>query len=98
VRSPGTATSLACWAGTGWRTGGVALASHLERLVAAIERATGFRFLSPDVYPITEVPSRLLASDVVLVAGLTFVLTVLATIYPAWRAARIRPAEVLGES
>lgn len=78
--------------------GGVALASHLERLVAAIERATGFRFLSPDVYPITEVPSRLLASDVVLVAGLTFVLTVLATIYPAWRAARIRPAEVLGES
>jgi len=78
--------------------GGVALASYLEPLVGAIERATGFRFLSPDVYPITEVPSRLLASDVVLVAGLAFVLTVLATIYPAWRAARIRPAEVLGES
>ncbi len=78
--------------------GGIALASHLERLVGAIERATGFKFLAPDVYPITEVPSRLLAADVILVATLTFVLTVLATIYPAWRAARIRPAEVLGES
>ncbi len=78
--------------------GGVALASHLEALVGALERATGFKFLSPEVYPITEVPSRLLASDVALVAALAFVLTVLATIYPAWRAARVRPAEVLGES
>ena len=78
--------------------GGVALASHLEALIGAIERATGFKFLSPDVYPITEVPSRLLASDVGMVAALAFVLTVLATIYPAWRAARVRPAEVLGES
>ena len=78
--------------------GGVALASHLEALVGAIERATGFKFLSPDVYPITEVPSRLLMSDVALVGALAFVLTVLATIYPAWRAARVRMAEVLGES
>jgi len=75
--------------------GGVLLASYVEDLVKAIERATGFKFLSPDVYPITEVPSKLMGSDVAVVAVLTFVMTVLATLYPAWRASRLKPAEVL---
>lgn len=75
--------------------GGIALATHIEDLIIAIETATGFKFLSPDVYPITKVPSQLLAGDVLVVAALTFTLTALATIYPAWRAARIQPAEVL---
>ena len=75
--------------------GGVLLASYVEDLVTAIERATGVKFLSPDVYPITEVPSKLIAEDVIVVAVLTFVMTVLSTLYPAWRASRLRPAEVL---
>ena len=75
--------------------GGVLLASYVEDLVTAIERATGVKFLSPDVYPITEVPSKLIAEDVIIVAVLTFVMTVLSTLYPAWRASRLRPAEVL---
>ena len=75
--------------------GGVLLASYVEDLVTAIESATGFKFLSPDVYPITEVPSKLIGEDVMIVAALTFVMTVLSTLYPAWRASRLRPAEVL---
>ena len=75
--------------------GGVLLASYIEDLVTAIESATGFKFLSPDVYPITEVPSKLMESDVIVVATLTFVMTVLSTLYPAWRASRLKPAEVL---
>ena len=75
--------------------GGVLLASYVEDLVTAVERATGTKFLSPDVYPITEVPSKLIAEDVIVVAVLTFVMTVLSTLYPAWRASRLRPAEVL---
>ncbi len=75
--------------------GGIALAGNLEALIRALEDTFGFRFLSPDVYPITRVPSQLLAEDVIIVASLTFILTVGATIYPAWKAARIRPAEVL---
>ena len=75
--------------------GGVLLASYVEDLVTAIERATGVKFLSPDVYPITEVPSKLIAEDVIIVAVLTFVMTVLSTLYPAWRASRLKPAEVL---
>ena len=75
--------------------GGIALASYLEELVAGIERLLGVKFLSPDVYPITQVPSQLLLGDVVTTALLVFVLTVLATLYPAWRAAKVRPTEAL---
>lgn len=75
--------------------GGVLLASYVENLVTAIESATGVKFLSADVYPITEVPSKLMASDVMVVAALAFVMTVLSTLYPAWRASRLKPAEVL---
>lgn len=75
--------------------GGIALATNLEALVRMLEDTFNFRFLSPDVYPITRVPSQLLAEDIIVVATLTFILTVGATIYPAWKAARIRPAEVL---
>ncbi len=75
--------------------GGVALASHLSRIAAWIERAFDYKFLSPDIYPISEVPSQLLASDVIWTMALAFVLTVVATLYPAWRAASVRPAEVL---
>ncbi len=75
--------------------GGVALATYLSDIAAWIERASGRKFLSPDVYPISEVPSQLLLSDVALTAALAFVLTVVATLYPAWRAAAVRPAEVL---
>ena len=78
--------------------GGVLLASYIEEIVTAIESATGVKFLSADVYPITEVPSRLMESDVMVVATLTFVMTVLSTIYPAWRASRLKPAEVLRSS
>ena len=75
--------------------GGVLLASYVEEIVTAIESATGFKFLSADVYPITKVPSTLMESDVVTVATLTFIMTVLSTLYPAWRASRLRPAQVL---
>ena len=75
--------------------GGVALATYLGDIAAWVERVSGYQFLSPDVYPISEVPSQLLASDVVLTAVLAFALTVAATLYPAWHAASVRPAEVL---
>ncbi len=75
--------------------GGAALAFYLERLVQALERLTGFKFLPPDVYPITEVPSQLLLSDVLMVCLISLFLTGLATLYPAFRATRVRPAEAL---
>jgi lipoprotein-releasing system permease protein len=75
--------------------GGVLLALNVETLVPAIERLFGIHFLSPDVYYISELPSDLQLSDVSRIASVAFVLSILATLYPAWRAARVNPAESL---
>ena len=75
--------------------GGIALASYLSEIAAWIEQVSGHKFLSPEIYPVSEVPSQLLASDVALTVATAFALTVAATLYPAWRAALVRPAEVL---
>ncbi|MDD3517830.1 MAG: lipoprotein-releasing ABC transporter permease subunit [Chromatiales bacterium] len=75
--------------------GGVTLALNVETVVPLIERMIGTKFLSPDVYYISELPSQLDAADVARVGVLAFALTVLATVYPAWRASRTQPAEAL---
>lgn len=74
---------------------GVLLALNIDVVVPFMEQLFGFHFFPPDVYYISEVPSKLEWSDVESVALLAFALTVLATLYPAWRAARIQPAEAL---
>ncbi len=74
---------------------GVALALNIDVVVPFIEQLFGFHFFPPDVYYISQVPSKLAWSDVESVALLAFVLTVLATLYPAWRAAKVQPAEAL---
>ena len=53
------------------------------------------QFLDKSVYYISELPSEVQRADVLLVAGIAFALTLLATLYPSWRAARINPAEAL---
>jgi len=75
--------------------GGVALASHVETIVPAIERLFHVQFLSPDVYYISELPSELNWPDVWRITTLAFLLSLLATLYPAWRASRTQPAEAL---
>ena len=75
--------------------GGVALATHVEILVPAIESFFDVKFLSPQVYYISAVPSEMSWSDVTRVGIVAFVLSVLATLYPAWRASRIQPVEAL---
>jgi lipoprotein-releasing system permease protein len=74
---------------------GVVVALNIGSLVALVERALGLRFVAPDVYFISELPSRLELSDVVQVCVVTFLLAALATIYPALRAAATNPAEAL---
>jgi lipoprotein-releasing system permease protein len=74
---------------------GVILALNLEAVVKWIEHTFGVAFLSPDVYYISDLPSDMQWSDVGLIALLGFVFSLLATIYPAWRAARTEPAAAL---
>lgn len=75
--------------------GGVWLASNIETLVPALENMLGYKFLSPDVYYISDLPSDMHWSDVILVSVVSFVLCLFATIYPAFRAANTLPAEAL---
>jgi lipoprotein-releasing system permease protein len=75
--------------------GGVALALNVETLVPAIEEFFNVQFLAPDVYYISKLPSDLHWDDVITMTGVALVLSLLATLYPAWRAARTQPAEAL---
>jgi lipoprotein-releasing system permease protein len=75
--------------------GGISLASNVEAIVRWIESTFGVQFLSADIYYISQLPSEILWSDVSSIAVLSLVLSFLATLYPAWRAARTQPAEAL---
>ncbi len=76
-------------------SGGIALALNVESLVPILEQLMGQQFLSPDVYYISDLPSELKSSDVIRIAGLSLALGLLSTLYPAWRASRLQPAEAL---
>lgn len=75
--------------------GGVWLASNVETLVPAIESMLGTKFLSPDIYYISDLPSDMHWEDVITISVIAFILCLLATIYPALRAAKTQPAEAL---
>ncbi|MBS0462218.1 MAG: lipoprotein-releasing ABC transporter permease subunit [Proteobacteria bacterium] len=75
--------------------GGVALTKNLDAIVAVIERLTGIEVMPANVYYISGLPTRLEWSDVGTIAGVALVLCFIATLYPAWRAARIDPASAL---
>ncbi|MGH1537941.1 MAG: lipoprotein-releasing ABC transporter permease subunit [Gammaproteobacteria bacterium] len=75
--------------------GGVLLSSNLEGIVRVVEKIRGAKFLSPDVYPISDFPSDIIPSEVAAICIIAFIITVLATIYPAWKASRTQPAEAL---
>ena len=75
--------------------GGITLALNIETIVPAIEKMLGVDLMASDVYYISEVPSKLVWVDVYRITGMAFILSLLATIYPAWQASRVNPAEVL---
>ncbi len=74
---------------------GIAFSLVASDLVAGLESLLGTQFLSSDIYPVNYLPTEIRALDVVMVAGLALLLSLLATLYPAARAASVRPAEVL---
>jgi len=75
--------------------GGVLLGLHVDVVVPALENVLGFKFLSKDVYYISELPSEVLPQDVATIGLTALALSFLATLYPSWRASRVNPAEAL---
>jgi lipoprotein-releasing system permease protein len=74
---------------------GVILALNIETIVPFIEQMLGVQFLAKDVYYISDLPSRLDWMDVIVITVMSFVLSLLATLYPSWKAAKTNPAEAL---
>jgi lipoprotein-releasing system permease protein len=75
--------------------GGVLLALNVEQIIAGLEKLIGYQFLPADVYYISSLPSELQSQDVIVIAITAFVLSILSTLYPSWRAAQVKPAEAL---
>ncbi len=74
---------------------GVLIAVNLQGLVHGLESVVGFKFLDAKVYFMSDLPAHVRVADVLQICGIAFVLACLSTIYPAWRAARLLPAESL---
>jgi len=75
--------------------GGIVLALNVETIVGGLESMLNTEFLSADIYYISDLPSDLQLRDVARFSGLALILSLLSTLYPAWRAGRTRPAEAL---
>lgn len=74
---------------------GILIALNIETIIPFIEHLFNVQFLAKDVYYISDLPSDLVWSDVVTIVCVSFVLSLLATLYPSYRASRTNPAEAL---
>jgi len=74
---------------------GLLAALNLEKITDFVEHLFGFKILSSEVYYIDKLPSQVNPLDVVLIVSTAILISLLATIYPAWRASKLDPAEAL---
>lgn len=75
--------------------GGLSIALNLDAVIPALETLFGMTLWDKSIYFISELPSKVLASDVITILTVSFFLTLIAAIYPSWRAACTKPAEAL---
>jgi lipoprotein-releasing system permease protein len=74
---------------------GLLVALNLEPIIAVIQKITGQNFFSKDIYYLDRFPSLVVPSDVVLISITAVLISFIATLYPAWQASRMLPAEAL---
>ena len=74
---------------------GVITGFNLETLIPWAEQLFGTQFFPDDIYIITKFPAQLVWDDVIKIAVASLLLSFLATIYPAWRASKVQPADAL---
>ena len=74
---------------------GIAIALNLETVSGFVEGLLGFKILPGDIYYIDKLPSQVNPVDVALIVITTILITLLATLYPSWRASKLDPAEAL---
>jgi len=74
---------------------GIAFALNIEEIRRGIEALAQTNLFSAEIYFLSQLPSKIYLSDVVMVVGMALLLSFLASVYPAWKAARLDPVEVL---
>ncbi len=74
---------------------GIAFATNIERIRQFLEGLTGTELFAGEIYFLSQLPAVINWQDVMIVVGMAFTLSILATIYPAWRASRLDPVEAL---
>jgi lipoprotein-releasing system permease protein len=74
---------------------GLLIALNLEPIIGTIQKITGQNFFSKDIYYLDRFPSQVIPADVVLISVTAVLISFLATLYPAWQASRMLPAEAL---
>ncbi len=74
---------------------GVLIAMNIDTIIPFIEEQLHVKFLSKDVYYISDLPSQVIWADVTWIVVISIVLSLLATLYPSWKASQIQPAEAL---
>jgi lipoprotein-releasing system permease protein len=74
---------------------GLLVAFNIDAIVPALERLFSTSFLPSSIYVISQMPSDPQSGDIVPISVIALVLSLLATIYPSWRASRVNPAEAL---
>ena len=74
---------------------GIVVALNISTIIPFIEGLFHVQFLSKEVYAISDLPSDLIWSDVIVIVMMSFLLSLIATLYPSWRASKINPAEAL---
>ena len=74
---------------------GIVVALNISTIIPFIEGLFHVQFLSKEVYAISDLPSDLIWSDVIVIVLMSFLLSLIATLYPSWRASKINPAEAL---
>jgi lipoprotein-releasing system permease protein len=74
---------------------GILLASNLDVIVPLLERLFDTHFINAKVYGVNELQSKVNFVDVSVIAAASLIMSMLATLYPAWRASKVQPAEAL---
>jgi lipoprotein-releasing system permease protein len=74
---------------------GLLVAFNIDVIVPCIERLLGVNFLPGSIYLISKMPSEPQAADIIPIGVLSLLLSLLATLYPSWRASRVQPAQAL---
>jgi lipoprotein-releasing system permease protein len=74
---------------------GVSFAANIESIRQWLQGMTGRELFSDEIYFLSKLPAKMEIHEVILIVGMALVLSFAATIYPAWRAARLDPVEAL---